>query len=496
MGGQSNLLKQILGIVGLILLGVALVFVIQWAQKSLFLHLGTSTGSEAYPPPTGKLEPTSAIQSNPSPYPAPEEINNLTTVAQASPKPPSTLVPVPPPGWPTNQPWPPEGTIMTPVPTELVQPFPTPENQNLSSVEALPKTMQIWFPYYPKADGHPELKEIKWDETTQKWGMGKLPIHLDIPIPISGPDPGPILLDLHISPNSGWLVADFAYRGSQLIDLNSGNSKDLADNLPSTYWKYFAWLPNDSQILASSGQEFPVGEMQLINVDTAKAEPVTFSGAQIEDASIRAMAYSPDGKNVAVAVVQPAKANVRKIEIAVVYLQGNEKRNMAEINSGASFVDYSLQWSPDGKKLVWIVNVFDESGISEIQLWLADLETGSTKKLAVLGKSVQYNHPAVWSPDGSSIAILKPDTNSTSQDSGDNVSLIDLKTGEEKKITNLSNRPLSHLQWLPDGKWLTFAMSMGDYGEIWITNLDGSVLFPIAGPTLPNAPYIFMNRGN
>jgi hypothetical protein len=496
MGGQRNLLKQILGIVGLILLVVALVVVFQWAQQSLFLYNGTNSGAEAYPPPTGKLEPTGAIQSNSSPYPGSEEINKLTPVAQVSPEPPSTLVPIPPQGWPTDQPWPPEDTIMTPAPTALVLPFPTPEELKLSYAEALPKTMQIWFPYYPKADVHPELHGIKWIETSKKWEMEKLPINLDIPVPLSGPDPGPILLDLQISPNSSWLVADFAYRGSQLIDLSTGHSKVLSENLPSTYWKFFAWQPTGSQLLASSNQEFPTGVMQLMNVEMAKAQAVTFSDVKNEEATVRAMAYSPDGKNLGIAIVEPAKANVRKTEIAVVYLQGNEKRNLAEINGGASFVDYSLQWSPDGTKLVWIVDVYDESGVPETQLWLADLETGSTKQLAVLGKAVQYNNPPAWSPDGSTIAILKPDANISSKETGDNVSLIELKTGEEKQITNLSSRPLSHLQWLPDGKWLTFSISMGNYGEIWITNLDGSVVFPLAGPTLPNAPYIFMNGGN
>jgi hypothetical protein len=38
---------------------------------------------------------------------------------------------------------------------------------------------------------------------------------------------------------------------------------------------------------------------------------------------------------------------------------------------------------------------------------------------------------------------------------------------------------------------LAFTVNKGDYGEIWITNLD-SKIFPFAGPTLPNAPYILM----
>jgi dipeptidyl aminopeptidase/acylaminoacyl peptidase len=382
--------------------------------------------------------------------------------------------------------------MMTSVPTEPLQPFPTPQIIKLTIAESLPKTIQMWFPYYPKADVQPDLRGIKLDERSQKWEIVQLPIKINFPIPLTGPDPGPILVNFHISPNSRWLVADFAYGCSRLIDLLSGTSNSSVDNLSLAGCKFIAWLPNDPQSLIASSQEYSVRGFNKVNIETAQTEPVSFSDLVAEDDQIRAMAYSPDGKNKAVAVVKAAKANVRKNWLATVNLEGNEKRTLADINGGVSFVDDGLQWSPDGKNLIWIVEVWDRKGGSETQLWLADLGNGSTKELAVLGKSVRYNHPPAWSPDGSMIAVLKAGVN---QEAGENIFLVNPKTGEEKQITHLVDRQFSHLQWLSDGKWLAFTVSAGEYGEIWMTNLDGSITFPFAGPTLPNAPYILIDVG-
>ncbi len=487
MNKPSCLLPKIFRFVSLIFLVLVLVFLFQWTRENLITKNSFTAGSESYPLP-GEAQATSVQQLPPATYPEPEDPNDLTPVVQNTPEPMPTLEPMPPPGWPPNQPWPPIENNLTPVPTTLLEPFPTINYLHLLNEESFPDKLQIWFPYYPKTDVQPSLWEVILDRESGQAKTKQLPINLPISIPMSGPDPGPVLLEIHLSPDSRWLVADFAYRGSQIVDLFSGNTRDLANNFESAYWKFFTWIPSDPFKLIVSDQEYPTGKVQLVNLDANQSELIPFSENIEKDAMLRTMAYSPDGEDLSVAVILPAKLGSRKTEVALVRLEGDEIQTLAEIKSGVSFVDNSLQWSPDGEKLAWIVKVINENGEYETQLWMADLKTGSVKTLDVLGKSVKYNHPPVWSPDGLSIAFLKAKLNET----GFNVFVINLETGGEKQITNFIYAQLSHLKWVPNGKWLTFTISMGEYGEIWAANLEGSFVSPFAGPTLPDSPYIII----
>ncbi|GAB1360566.1 hypothetical protein MASR1M31_23840 [Porphyromonadaceae bacterium] len=283
-------------------------------------------------------------------------------------------------------------------------------------------------------------------------------------------------------------MADFAYRGSQLIDLSSEKTKDLPNDFQSKNWKFFAWVPNDSPSLLVSDQEFPREDIQKFDPDLSKIEPTLFFSD--EKATLRAIAYSHEGTSVASAFVYPAITGVRKNELAEVRLIASERHIIAEIDGGVSFVDYSLKWSPDGSKLIWIVNNAKQ-GFSSYELWIADQKTGTAKKLIVIAQSIQYNHPPAWSPDGARIAVIKVQEDNDKYSS--HISLLDPLTGIEKQVAYFDNK-ISNLQWFSN-EWLVFTLSKGDYGEIWMTSLDGSQQFPIAGPTLPDAPIILFSGG-
>jgi dipeptidyl aminopeptidase/acylaminoacyl peptidase len=373
-----------------------------------------------------------------------------------------------------------------------VQPFPTPENEQGLQI-GLNGLDQIWFLHYPSFGAQPELWALKYNIESQGWDFDRLSIDLDFPAPRPGPDPGPVLLQFHLSPDGKWLVADYAYRGSQLIDLLSGKLETPAININS-YWKFFTWMPTNSS-LVSADEEYPQERIQHINLDTEEAKIVLLS--EIEDnAFLRGMAYSPDGNHLASAIKYTSSIDDKKTEIATVTLENDTKRTLVNLLNGVSFVDHSLKWSPDGKKLLWIAQIVNDEGISETKLWVAGIETGLVEAEVSLGKSVQYNHTAAWSPDGTTVAFLKTETVKNSHESSNNLYVINLDTGQESNVTNYSNQLLSHLQWLSDSERIAFLMAVGEYGEIWITNLDGSEEYTIAGPTLPNTPYLLISEGD
>jgi hypothetical protein len=480
-----GLLRQLIKVFIFLIITVIVVYIIKWGRGFKIDNNFAESGARAsaYPPPSTQISKSFSATSYPGPFDT-QGTKSIPTIQ-------ATLVPAPPPGWPTNEPWPPDASKRTPYPTDNYPIFPTPDRSSLYNFDQLPSTITIWFPYFDKADAAPKLKEAKVDVANKVVELTPLNIELKIPTPITGPDPGPILVDLHLSPDSRWLVADFAYSGSQLIDLKSGKSRELAINLQSPYWKFVSWVSSSPVKLLAFGSEVPIRNGQLINLDTAEVEQAALLQKNaIEDGDLAEIAYSPDGTNQAIAVVKPPTAGIRKNWVAEVCLQYCKTRKIAEIEGGASFVDGSLQWSPNSRNLIWTVVVMGDGGKLEAQSWIYNIDTDAAKLLDVLGSSVKYIDPPIWSPDGSKIAVLKTILNSDGSKEIQNIFLIDVIKGEESRLTDFPNDQLSHLQWLPDGNWLAFTVTKGDYGEIWITNLDGKITSPFAGPTFPNAPYI------
>lgn len=100
-----DLLRQFIGVFIFLVLAVALVYILKWGRGFSIADSFAGSGASAYPPPV-----TQGPTSSPStPYPGPPETQG-TQIAQSSPTTRATLVPVPPPGWPTNEPWPPDAS--------------------------------------------------------------------------------------------------------------------------------------------------------------------------------------------------------------------------------------------------------------------------------------------------------------------------------------------------------------------------------------------------
>ena len=444
-----------------------------------------------------------------APPPSPEAIGGFQTsplgtsiplpeTLRATPVPIVTVRPTvpPPPGWPTEVPWP--LTPEPPIPTATPRPFPTPAFPPLRGKR--PATLQtIWFPYYPAPGIAPQMRAVLVDQQGQRWVESDRVFDLDLPAPnLHSVDPGPILTDLHLSPDNQWLVADFAYTGSRLVDLSSGEVVQLpAMDSPTDKWHFLAWHPDGQHILALAREGILLNNLVSHRYETLDY----YSQPEFEYAQVCALAYSPRDTRLADGIVYPAVYEVRDVEIAEVGLisPGDEREPIVRIPGGTYVLDHSLKWSPDGQRLIWIVNVVPDGAgpvrleNMQTQLWLADLSEGDVKMLTILGEAVEYKYPAVWSPDGHNIAALIVEEVQDDEIVGNNIFLLDPQTGTKQQVTHFVNWQLSHLTWSPDGQWIAFTVSKGEYGEIWVTNLDGTWQYPVAGPTLPNAPFVWLS---
>ena len=109
--------------------------------------------------------------------------------------------------------------------------------------------------------------------------------------------------------------------------------------------------------------------------------------------------------------------------------------------------------SPDGKKMVYIVNqavmTADRSEFVS-QIWLADLATRQNIQLTYGEKS--SSNPR-WSPDGNWIAFT-----SNRKDNRNNLYVLSISGGEAEPLTDLKSS-VGDFAWSPDGRSIAFTMT-------------------------------------
>ncbi len=396
----------------------------------------------------------------------------------------ATAIPTipPPPGYPTGEPWLPQITPVTSPPAPTLLPFPTPAFPPAPTGQRPAQLQRVWFPYFPDPASSPQLQAVLVDLQGQRWTQSGQAIDLGL-----RPEfPGPTFLNLHPSPDQQLLVADVAFGESvrsMLIDPYRGTIRQIHNE--SAY--FYAWHPDSRRVLVSA-----IEGWLLIDVISQSYEIVDFQSELGDWLPVRALAYSPDGGQLADALVYAPTVSkpIGEIEIGIRVGERGIRTSLLRLTGGSMIAEHSLRWSPDGRTLIFVADVHDDGG-RHTQLWTIDVVDGISRLLATLAQEVQYNHPAVWSPDGRYIAAIVEEANGDGSVS-DNIYLFTLEPGTARKITHFSNQRLSHLAWSPDGSHLAFSISLGDHGEIWVTTLDGARQHPIAGPTTPDAPFVWL----
>lgn len=455
MKRSSNLISALLGFLLLVALGVGLAVVLRGMPAA-------TSG-----PGPSPLATAVTLQ---SPLNTPMPVSTPSPVATATP-----LVIPPPPDWPTDQPWPP--TPATPVvpPTAIPQPFPTPDFQ-LTPQGARPSALQsIWYLHFPDSASSPQLRSVLVDQSGQRWDENTKSIDLGL----RPQYPGPSLRSLYPSPDGLLAIAERAYGDSIqaiVIDLVNGTSSPVfADNSNS----FLTWYPDGQRLLVNSDKGFqifdPISQKyQNTNFNLPKAD----SGYSL----VSAVAYSPNGSLLADASVYIPTVSkpAAEVEIGLSESDSGVRTVLAHL-TGDHVIPHSLRWSPDGKKLIVVLEVgLNDLDLSndDIQLWIVDRLTGKSELLAQ-GLSAS---PAVWSPDGRFVGFLK----------NAQIHLLDPITKSMQQIVHPSGQPIQQFTWSPDGTQVAFAVSLNDYGEIWKSSLRGTLQHPVAGPTTHDGVFMWL----
>ena len=178
--------------------------------------------------------------------------------------------------------------------------------------------------------------------------------------------------------------------------------------------------------------------------------------------AISDLQYSPDGKRLAFVVMEPAKGQGRKRHIWIHESGEGGSRQFTYSEKSES----GPRWSPDGKTLAFLS---DRGEAQQIYLMRADGGEG-----VALTKGKNAVRGFEWSPDGKQIAYTAPDAKSEAEEKKEKdkddahvvdktdkrarVWLVDVPTGETKALTKPSWE-VRELAWMRNGTQLVIEAS-------------------------------------
>ncbi len=231
-------------------------------------------------------------------------------------------------------------------------------------------------------------------------------------------------------------------------------------NPDSTGWSrigpgaYPQWSPNGRQLL-SSYQGTPV----IMNTDGTGVHQVSLSGGIIAGAN-----WSPDGSRISVAM-RPVPGSV------TMFVVDTNGANLRQISFGASY-DQQPEWAPSGDRIVFSRGLAFDGG-----LWIARTD-GSGESLLTPGT----NFGPRWSPDGSRIAFMAPDSTAPLGAYGTRVMLMNADGSNRHSLTSFpgAGQYTAGLGWTARGDSLVvstgttlFTVDAATGGQTPAKNLSG-----------------------
>jgi eukaryotic-like serine/threonine-protein kinase len=153
-----------------------------------------------------------------------------------------------------------------------------------------------------------------------------------------------------------------------------------------------------------------------------------------------------------------------KPNIWIINVNGAGLHQITNLENGAC----QPEWSPDGKKMVFVSPCADNSGYYQgAGLFMINAD-GSDQKLLMNAPGGDFD-PA-WSPDGKTIAF----TSLRNQDQTAHIYLLHLEDNTVDRLMGTGESVASQPTWSPDGKQIAF---MSAYTHVYVINTDGTNLW-------------------
>lgn len=229
---------------------------------------------------------------------------------------------------------------------------------------------------------------------------------------------------------------------------------------------------NISPTLSPDGQDFMYfSTRDLFSIDLFQGDPVTGKvKTKVTNTAVNAHfesllfiysagAWDMEGKRYAFGAVSKGRPIINIYDVKA-------KKNAREIAFPQLGEIFYPTWSPDGKAIAF-------SGMTEgsTNLFIYDLETDELRKMT--DDAFAVLHPA-WSPDGRTIAFV---TDRFTSDptilsvGGYELALLDMATGEIRRVPAFSRGKHTNPQWSPDSRSLYFISDTSGISNIYRIDL-------------------------
>jgi dipeptidyl aminopeptidase/acylaminoacyl peptidase len=189
------------------------------------------------------------------------------------------------------------------------------------------------------------------------------------------------------------------------------------------------WLPDESHLLTSDWQGgWLVGDADGSNLQPLNSDSILWRWMNAESGVgyDRPAALSPDGQRLAYRATGPKSTRAAPVNDLWLSSTGAELRDLTNFEAGATL--RAVAWSPDGQSIAVVKgsNLNNDGALSETwqagpnELWVIGLD-GSMRRLEAPGGLYACNCveqvPIHWSPDGTRLAIeVATDVSGTSID--------------------------------------------------------------------------------
>lgn len=231
---------------------------------------------------------------------------------------------------------------------------------------------------------------------------------------------------------------------------------------------------NGEIVLRRNSNFYGQGFLHVVNPDGSAPRRMLRSG------SISSAAWSPNGSRLAIA---------EQCVLRIVTASGKQVRQLTRLQRarGAASCDTAPEWSPDGKRLVF-VRCPGACVWSSSALYIVNANGGAPRRLTQReGNSHLYDLQPIWSPDGTRVLFHRLDVGLPPLDppyeNWANNSWLYVINEDGSGLARLSSRfGLRGAAWSPDGTRIAFARLVFTKlppnavwtGSIGVMNADGS----------------------
>ena len=233
-------------------------------------------------------------------------------------------------------------------------------------------------------------------------------------------------------------------------------------------------------------------EIWVVDVDGSNLTQLTFNPPDQDCASggtcNGSPAWSPDGKRIAFTHVSgPLMDDLfEEVGIYVMNADGSHLRLITQKVHPALGEDSNPQWSPDGRKLVFVrINVRSAQPADGEALWIVDLRNGREDQLTPF--ELRGGDTPDWSPDGK--RILFHSNNGGPENVSANLYTIRADGRDLRQLTFAVGGEKQYLgsSYSPDGKMIVFGRrpeTGGTNADIFVMNVDGTNEHPVTQTVL------------